>query len=358
MKAALLTAVRKPIEVVDIDVDLPRDAEVLVRTVAAGVCHSDLHILEGTQAFPVPAVLGHEAAGIVEATGPDVTDFKSGDEVVVCSSVFCGRCYQCLSGRPYICQNVPVRSLKHPPSLSVDGQKVEQFAYMGAHAELMLVHQNALVRIDQDIGLDKAALFGCAVTTGLGAVFNSAKVPVGSTVAVFGIGGIGTSVIQGARIAGASRIIAVDIEATKLDLALELGATDTIDSSSNDPVESVRQLTEGGVEYAFEAVGSKETAEQAYAATADCGICTVIGVLPDGVRMEIGWEGLFAEKTLQGTHMGSNRFRIDVPRYIDLYLDGRLKLGEMITRLGPLTEINEFYDALRNRVGVRSMITF
>lgn len=358
MKAAVLHEAGQSLAIEDVDIDSPQAREVLVRTAAAGVCHSDLHMIEGRHSAPTPAVLGHEASGIVEAVGDRVTEFQPGDHVVACASVFCGRCERCMSGRPYTCLARPKRTDSDPSRLSIGRERINQFAEVGGFAEMMLLHENSIVKVPAEVGLDRAALFGCAISTGVGAVLNTAKVEAGSTVAVFGAGGIGLAAIQGARIAGALRIIAVDITEEKLKKAAELGATDVIDGSRVDPVAEIHRMTGWGVDYGFEAIGLKETSEQAYAATRLGGACTIIGVVPDGITIEVDGWSLMKEKKLQGSDLGSNRFRIDIPRYIDFYLQGRLKVDEMISRRGSLDEINELYRALSNREVARAVITF
>src|SRR5262245_61646193 len=264
MKAAVFHGPNQPLTIEQVDIAKPIDREVLVRTVASGVCHSDLHFVDGFYPFQAPAILGHEAAGIVEAVGPNVKEFKPGDHVIACLSVFCGSCSYCLTGRTHLCQSRPVRPANEAPKLSWKGAPVNQFANLSAYAEQMLVHENALVRVRDDMPLDRGALIGCGVTTGVGAVLNTARVEPGSTVAVFGAGGVGLAAIQGARIAGAGMIIAVDVFESKLAKAKELGATHLVDASKVDPVKEIRQMTNGGVEYSFEAIGLKKAAEQAF----------------------------------------------------------------------------------------------
>ena len=232
MKAAVLHEVNQPLQMEEIDVALPGPREVLVRTKASGVCHSDLHFVEGLYTTTMPVVLGHEAAGIVEAIGSQVNYVSPGDRVICCLSVFCGQCERCTTGRPVLCSRTGlVRGQDEAPRLSQGGASVTQFANLGAYAEMMLVHENSLVKIEQDIGFEQMALIGCGATTGLGAAMNTAKVEPGSTVAVIGCGGVGLNAIQGAKLAGALRIIAIDSVEDKLTLAREFGATDVIDLS-------------------------------------------------------------------------------------------------------------------------------
>ena len=272
MKAMVLREINVPLEVEDIEVDNPGPREVLVRTRASGVCHSDLHYVEGSYNIPKPAVLGHEAAGIIEAVGDQVTYVQPGDPVIMCLSVFCGMCEFCLRGDPHLCTRIAVmRGRDEPPRLSQKGVAVTQMAQLGSYAEMMLVHENAVVKVDDDVPFDRLALIGCGATTGLGAALNTAKVEPGSSVAVVGCGGVGLNAVQGAALAGALRIIAIDTVETKLTLATQFGATDVIDASGGDVVEKVRELTGGGVDYSFEAIGLKRTAEQCYEMLRDGG---------------------------------------------------------------------------------------
>ncbi len=359
VRAAVLPSIPSMLEIVDIEADTPGAHEVLVRVVASGLCHSDLHFMEGKYAWPTPTVPGHEAAGVVEAVGPDVTAFRPGDHVIGCLSIFCGRCEYCLSGRPVLCTRQGLeRGPGEPPRLSRNGEPLHQFLRLSAFAERMLVHENALVKIRHEMPLDRAALIGCAVTTGLGAVFNTARVLPGATVAVIGCGGVGLNCVQGAAIAGAGRVVAVDTLPWKLELARAFGATDAIDATAGDPVGQVRELTGGGVEYSFEAIGLKATAEQAFAMLRSGGTATIIGMIPEGGRIELPGSDFLDEKKIQGSNMGSNRFRIDMPRYVDLYLGGRLKLDELVSARIGLDEINDGFEAMRRGEVARSVIVF
>jgi S-(hydroxymethyl)glutathione dehydrogenase/alcohol dehydrogenase len=359
MRAAVLPQIPSMLEVTEIQIDRPGPREVLVRTVAAGLCHSDLHFMEGKYSHDTPTVPGHEAAGIVEAVGSDVTHVQPGDHVIGCLSIFCGHCEYCLSGRPVLCDRQGLeRADDQLPRLSRDGAPIHQFLRLSAFAEMMLVHENTLVKIREEMPLDRAALIGCAVTTGLGAVFNTAKVPPGSTVAVIGCGGVGLNSVQGAVIAGAGRVIAVDTNPWKLELARTFGATDLVDATAGDPVAQVRELTGGGVEFSFEAIGLKTTAEQSFAMLRKGGTATIIGMIPEGQRIELPGSEFLDEKKIQGSNMGSNRFRVDMPRYVDLYLNGRLKLDELVSARIDLDQINDGFDAMRRGEVARSVIAF
>jgi len=357
MKAAVFREIHVPLEVEEVDVDRPGPHEVLVRTGATGVCHSDLHYVEGKFNMALPAVLGHEGAGTVEVVGDRVTYVKPGDRAIVCLSVFCGFCEFCMKGRPNLCTRTAViRQRGEPPRLSQGGAPVTQMANLSTYAEQMLVHENSIVKVDDDLPFEPLALIGCGVTTGLGAALNTARVEPGSTVAVFGCGGVGLSIIQGARIGGAGRIIAVDTVETKLGLALELGATEVIDASGGDVVEKILDMTNGGVDYSFEAVGAKTTAEQAYYVLKQGATATIVGMIPQGVKIELDWHP--RERRIQGSNMGSNRFRIDMPRYIEFYRQGRLKLDEMVTQRLRLDQINKAFDDMSNGRVARSVIMF
>jgi S-(hydroxymethyl)glutathione dehydrogenase/alcohol dehydrogenase len=273
-------------------------------------------------------------------------------------SVFCGHCQYCLTGRTHLCQSRPVRTPQEPPKLTWNGAPVNQFANLSAYAEKMLVHENGLVKVRDDMPLDRGALIGCGVTTGVGAVLNTARVEAGSTVAVYGAGGVGLAVIQGARIAGAGMIIAVDVFESKLAKAKELGATHTVDSSKVDPVKTIREMTNGGVEYAFEAIGLKKAAEQAFECIRPGGTATVIGMIPVGQKIELEGSVFLREKRIQGCSMGSNRFKVDMPKYVDFYQRGLLRLDEMITRRGKLEDVNEAFRAMKAGEVARTVLMF
>jgi S-(hydroxymethyl)glutathione dehydrogenase / alcohol dehydrogenase len=359
MRAAVLEAAPGELVIDEVSVGEVGPHEVLVRTVAAGLCHSDLHFMQALYPYPLPAVLGHESAGVVEAVGDQVTDLAPGDHVVSCVSGFCGACRYCLTGRPYLCDKVGLtRRPDEAPRLSRRGEKLFPFFDLASFAEALLVHEHLLVKIRTDMPLDKAALIGCGVQTGVGAVINTAGVRPGETVAVLGCGGIGLNAIQAAALVGAGRIIAVDRLASKLDLARTFGATDLIDASRHDVVPAVQELTGGGVDHAFEAIGLKVTAEQAFAMLAKGGVATVIGMVPVGQKLEIDATQLISGKRLQGSNMGSNRFRLDMPQYVDWYLAGKLKLDELVSATMPLEKINDGFATLASGQVARQLILF
>ncbi len=359
MKAAVFREVGQPLEVEEISISKPGPREVLIRTAAAGVCHSDLHFVEGLYPAVTPMVLGHESAGIVEQVGSSVTYVKPGDHVITCLSVFCGHCEQCLTGHMSLCASPEVRRGPGDESrLSQNSVPVQQFANLSSFAEQMLVHEHAIVKIREDMPLDRAALIGCGVTTGVGSVFHTAKVEPGSTVAVIGCGGVGLSCINGAALAGAGRIIAIDMVASKLEMAKVFGATDVVNGNDGDPVEQVRELTGGGVSYSFEAIGLKLTAEQAFSMLRPGGTATIIGMIPVGVKIELTGSAFLQEKKIQGSMMGSNRFRIDMPRFIDFYLAGKLHLDEMVSKRISLGDINTAFADMKSGSVARSVILF
>jgi S-(hydroxymethyl)glutathione dehydrogenase/alcohol dehydrogenase len=360
MKAAVFHGPKLPLSIEDVELDKPQDREVLIKTVASGVCHSDLHFVDGFYPYPAPAVLGHEAAGIIEEVGKQVTYVKPGDHVICCLSVFCGYCEQCMSGHPNRCSNKAAtqRNPNDKPRISQKGKPVNQFLDISSYCEKMLLHENAIVKIREDLPLDRAALIGCGVTTGVGAVLNTAKIEPGSTVAVFGAGGVGLAAIQGARIAGARKIIAVDMFEGKLAMAKRMGATDTVDASNSDPVDEIRKMTGGGVDYSFEAIGLKKAAEQAFNSLKAGGTATVIGMIPVGQKVEIDGYMFLTERKLQGSNMGSNRFRIDMPKYIDFYLQGRLNLDDMISQRRKLEDVNDAFRAMKAGEVARTVLMF
>ena len=360
MQAAVMNEVKAPLSIEEVEISKPGAHEVLIRTVASGVCHSDLHVIEGDLPSRPPCILGHEPAGVVEQVGSEVRDFAAGDHVIGCLSAFCGVCEFCVQGRSYLCGGrATMRGADEPSRLSRGGAPVDQFLHLSSFAEQMLCHQNALVKIRKDMPLDRAALIGCGVTTGVGAALRTARVRAGSSVAVIGCGGVGLSIIQGARIAGAAQIIAVDAASWKLDLAKSLGATDGVDASQTDAVKAVKELTKGGVDYSFEAIGLAPTVQQGLRMAKMGGTFVMVGVMPIGSTVELaGWDVVLSGKTILGCMMGSNRFRVDMPIYVDFYLNGQLKLDEMISARLPLSQVNEAFDAMREGSAARSVLVF
>lgn len=363
MKAAVLYEYRQPLVVESIDIDAPRTGEVRVRTVASGVCHSDYHIVKGEWTPPVPVVLGHEAAGIVEEVGVGVDSPVVGDHVIISFRPNCGRCHYCTIGRPVLCigHRAPAGTLFDGTTrLHKGDQRIFHMTGISSFAETMIVAAECAIPIRKDMPLDRAALIGCGVTTGVGAVTNCARIEPGSTVAVVATGGVGLNCIQGARMAGASRIIAIDLLDNKLEFARSFGATDTVNSSREDAVSSVKELTGGfGVDYAFDAIGSAPTARLVYDLVRSGGTAVIVGMAPTGVEFSIPASHICStEKTIKGTLYGSSRPRIDFVRLVDQYMNGRLMLDELITRTWRLEEINEAFTALGNGEVARSVIQF
>jgi S-(hydroxymethyl)glutathione dehydrogenase / alcohol dehydrogenase len=363
MKAAICYQNDEPVRVEEITIDPPRRNEVLVRMAASGVCHSDLSVITGIMPAKLPCVLGHEGAGTVERLGDGVAHLKEGDRVLLSWVTPCGVCYYCRIGDPHLCEVGAKINSTHRPAdgttrVHRNGADLQAFCGLGALSEMVVAPANACVKLPNDAPLDKAALIGCAVMTGVGAVFNTAKVRPGSRVAVFGAGGVGLNVIQGAAIAGAERIIAVDVTRRKLDFAVSFGATEVIDASEEDPVAAIRERTDGrGVDYAFEAIGRKESIEQAYAATRKGGTCVVIGI---GSRKESVSLSVFfipvMEKRLVGCWYGGADVHRDALLLLSLYGAGKLKLDELLTRTYPLEEVNQALADMTAGLNARGLI--
>jgi len=354
MKAAVLKEAKQPLVIEDVTLEDPGPGQVLVKTAATGVCHSDLHFMDGLWPAPTPAILGHEASGVVEQVGPGVTYVEPGDHVVLVFIPFCGSCRNCTIGRPNLCQ----QGGSSRPTLHIGDKVVPPFLSMSSFAEYMVVQEGGLVKIRKDAPLESASLVGCGVMTGVGAAINTAKVQPGSSCAVIGAGGVGLNVIQGCVLAGAERIIAIDIHPNKLEMAREFGATHFIDASKEDAVAKVRELTEGGVDYAFEVIGLPQAITQAFDMARAGGEAIVVGMAPLGSEVTISAPAFLAEKVLRGCIYGSARPRADMPRIIDLYMAGKLKLDELVSRTYPLEQINEAFTALKNGEVARSVITF
>ena len=361
-RAVLCRELNKPVVVEQVSVDPPKRGEVMVRMGACGVCHSDLSAINGTIALPLPLVLGHEAAGVVEEVGEGVNDLAKGDHVVFSFIYMCGKCRFCAAGRPVLCLEqgkALTTPLEGTPRVrDAAGKPLNIFSGCGTMAEYATVSAENLIKIDPKIPMECAALVGCAVTTGVGAVFNTAKVEPGSTVVVFGCGGVGLSAIQGARIAGAQRVIAIDTLEPKLAMAKKFGATDVI-LFKEDPVKELKKLTGGGPDYAFECVGSGELAGVAYRAIRRGGTAVVVGVARSTENTALRTMTLvFEEKTLTGSYFGSCVPRVDFPRMLGLYLGGQLKLDELITRRYSIAEAPQAFADLESGKNARGVIVF
>ena len=353
--AAVLNTAPGKLELETLVLDDPGPDEVLIDVQYAGLCRSDLHEIEGAWPATCPTVLGHEASGVVRHVGDRVGTLRPGDHVVTCLSIYCGQCRFCLSGRMTLCtRRSSLGSRTQPVLVNARGQSVHPTARLGAFAEAMVVHEHSAVRIPGTMPLAAASVLGCAVVTGLSSVFRSARVEPGATVAVLGCGGIGIAAIQGARLAGAREIIAIDAVEARLTDAAKFGATATVQAGPVDTVAAVRELTQGGVDYSFEAVGLAATVEQAFAMLGPGGTATVVGLVPDSQPISLRASELFLlEKRLQGALMGSNRFPTDIPGYVRYYEQGRLNLDDMLSTIVSLEQINEGFELMKNAGGTR-----
>ncbi len=358
--AAVLTRQGEPLELQQVLVDDPLDHEVLVRVERVGLCHSDLHYVRGSLAIDTPTILGHEVAGIVERTGSSVTRLAVGDRVVVTITPGCGACAQCLRGRPTQCLRVDeLRYRPRPKHTTLDGNPIGSLGGIGAFAEAVLVDETALGKVDKSVPPAVACLLGCCVSTGVGAVVHGAGVAPDQTVAVIGCGGVGVSAIQGARLAGARKIIAIDTVADKLELARTFGATDVV-LAGPDMTATVRELHKivpGGVDHAFEAVGRTITAELAFECLAPAGLATILGLMPEGTQLSISADALvYGDRGIRGAYMGANRFLSDVEMFTDHYKSGRLDLDAMVTKVLTFAQINEGFEAMADPDTVRVVL--
>ena len=363
MKAAVLYEANKPLVVEDIKIAPPKAGEVRVKVAANGACHSDLHVMTGDMRMPLPIVLGHEGAGIVTEVGPSVSSVKEGDHVVLSFSPVCGHCFSCTQGTPHLCETRPKALgtlLDGTTRLSKNGTDIFHFAFTASFAEETVVPESCAIKIREDMPLDRACFVGCGTMTGIGAAINTAQVRPGSTVAVIGCGGVGLNVIQGAALAGARQVIAVDLLQKKLDFAKTFGATHFVNPSQDEPFKAVMDLTSGrGVDYAFEVISTAKTIELAFKMTARRGVCTIVGVSPEGARISLNPNiFMMLEKRLIGSFYGSTRPRIDMPRLVDLYMEKKIKIDELVSRTFPLDGVNEAYDLLKKGEVARSVVKF
>lgn len=356
-------AVNRPLAIEELELDPPGRGEVLVRIRAAGLCHSDLSVINGDRPRPVPMALGHEAAGEVAALGPGVDDLTVGDHVVLVFVPSCGHCLPCAEGRPALCEpaagaNSAGTLLSGARRLSRPGSEaVHHHLGCSAFADHAVVSRRSLIRIDPQLAFEDAALFGCAVLTGVGAVVNTARVPAGASVAVVGLGGVGLAALIGAVAAGAARIVAVDIARDKLELAESLGATETFDATGADCVDAVRTATAGGVDFAFEFAGSVKAMELAYKITRRGGTTVTAGLPPPTQSMPLPLVNLVAEeRTVKGSYIGTCVPVRDLPRYIALYRQGRLPVDRLRTGVLKLDEINVGFDRLREGKAIRQVV--
>lgn len=360
MRAAVLYEPRKALVVEEVELEPPHPGEVLVRISATGVCHSDLHYIKGDLEFPLPVVPGHEAAGVVEAVGPGVELVRPGDHVVLLFAPSCGHCRYCDAGRPHLCEMRSRVRGKMPDGtsrLKLGGEELHHFSCVSSWAEQAVVPASGVIAISKDVPLSVAALLGCAVTTGVGAVINAARVVPGSSVAVFGLGGVGMNIVQGARIAGAVTIIGVDLLDHRLEAARRFGATHTINAKRDDPVTAIQALTGGGADYAFEAIGRAAVVRQAVDSVVRGGMAVVVGLPP--LREELALPGtpfVLSEKTLRACFYGSGHLRHEIPRLLALYRTGQLMLDELLTAAFPLDRVNEAVAALDRGDGLRNIL--
>jgi len=361
VKAAVLYNYNEPLKIESVELKPPRPDEVVVKLVASGVCHSDLSVVKCALPIPPPVVLGHEGAGIVEEVGRDVKQLKPGDHVVLSWVQSCGRCHYCISGRTHLC-DWGIRSAMEGGEgvFTKDGLDISRMAGVGSFAERTVVRSVAAIKIRDDAPLDKACLVGCGVMTGVGAATNTAKVRPGQTVAVIGCGGVGLNVIQGAALCGAAQIIAVDVVEQKLKWAKDFGATATVNAQSADPADAIRSLTGGlGVDYAFEVIGAPAPILQAFLSVKRGGTAVVVGVPPFGQEVSVPGAMLaLEEKSLIGSLYGSANLRRDMPVLIDLYMQKRLKLDELISRTIKLEAINSAFEAMEKGEVARSVILY
>ena len=363
INAAVMREMGGPLTIEELDIAPPKENEVLIKTVASGICHSDYSVLHGVLKSPLPVVLGHEGAGIIEEVGPGVTNVKPGDHVIVSLSPSCGECPMCLEEREYLCMSMSKASswatmMDGTTRLSNKGEEVRQLCAIASFAEKMVVPAGCAIKIRDDAPLDTCCLIGCGVTTGTGAAVNTASIKPGDGVAVIGCGGVGLSILQGARIKGASPLIAVDPVAEKRELAMSLGATHTIDPFNENLKGRIKEITGKGVHFAFEALGSMKTIDDAYSILRPTGEAIIVGVPNLKEKYELPVHNLFAEKELRGSIYGSSRPERDLPLFVDWYMDGELKLEEMITKRIKLEDVNQAFEEMGRGEGARSVIMF
>ena len=359
MRAAVCYEFGKPLVVEEIEIDSPEGGEIKVKLAACAICHSDIHYAEGAWGGTLPAVYGHEAAGVVEAVGPGVTQIAPGDHVVVALLRSCGHCFYCAQEASNMCEGAFVGN-REGRIRNQDGASILRGLNTGAFAEAVVVDQSQAVQIPKDVPLDSASLLACGVITGFGAVTNTAQISVGSSVVVIGTGGVGLNSVQGAAVAGARTIIAVDLNDSKLEAAKEFGATHTINSSNEETATIVKSLTDGrGADYVFVTVGSAKAMEEAVALLRKVGTLVVVGMPASGAMSELELGNIANDgQRILGSKMGSTRLQVDVPKLVCLYQQGRLKLDELITNRYPLDQINEAIAEVNRGEALRNVIVF
>ncbi len=354
----------RPLIVQEVELDPPGPGEVLVRIAAAGLCHSDLSVINGDRPRPLPMALGHEAAGVVESLGTGVSDLVPGDHVVLVFVPSCGHCVPCSEGRPALCEpgaqaNGAGTLLAGGRRLARGGSAVHHHLGCSAFAEYATVSRRSLVKIDRDVPFEHAALFGCAVLTGVGAVVNTAQVRAGASTAIVGLGGVGLAALLGAVAAGARHVVAVDLSPAKLDLARALGATHAYLASDVDCIDAIRAATGGGVDFAFELAGSVKAFDTAYRITRRGGTTVTAGLPPPSATITLPAVNLVAEeRTVKGSYVGTCVPARDIPRYLELFRQGRLPVDRLLTGTLPLDDINEAFDRLHEGLAVRQVVRF
>ncbi len=363
MKAAVMYEPNAPLKVEEVTLDEPQANEVLVKIVATGVCHSDLHFMKGEMPAPVPVVPGHEGAGIVEKVGPGVTSLQPGDHVVMMVAFSCGKCRYCVEGRPTLCvENLPIMSMATLPGMAKRLHKGDQELHhlfgLACFAEYAVVHERSCVKVREDAPFDVICLLGCGTSTGIGAAINTTGMKPGESIVIYGCGGVGLSAVMGARLGGAGKLIAVDTVDKKLEMAKELGADYVINASQVDPIGKVMELTGGGADYAIECIGNVDVMTQAFASIHGGGVMIVVGMAPLSSVLSIAPFEFLLGKTITGTVQGDVRASVDIPRYIDMYMDGKLPIDKLITKSYALDDINQAFEALEKGEVLRSVIKF
>lgn len=363
MKAAVIYELNTAMKVEEVTLDEPQGHEVLVKLEAAGTCHSDLYFIRGRIPVPLPLVMGHEGAGIVEKVGPDVATLKPGDHVILMVAFTCGKCRYCIAGRPTLC----IENLMIQMTCSLSGggirfhkgdQQLHHLFGLACFSEYTVVHEGSAVKIRDDVPFDVACLLGCGISTGIGAVLNTSDIRAGESIIIYGCGGVGLSAIIAAKLAGAGMIIAVDIDDHKLELAKSFGADVLINSSQEDPQQRALAVSGGGVDYAVPCIGDKDVIMQSFGSICPGGKCVVVGLPPIGINLDIATFELLQGKVLTGTTQGDVNTLIDIPRYVDLFMDGKLPIDKLITNHCGLSEVNEAYEALERGEQIRTVIQF
>lgn len=362
MKAAVLYEAGAPLKIEDVELDDPGENEILVKLEATGVCHTDLHFMKGEMPAPVPVVPGHEGAGIVEKVGPGVTTVKPGDHVIMMVAFNCGKCRYCYEGRPTWCvENLPIQMMATLPygkmRLHKGDQPIHHLFGLACYAEKVVVHERSAVKVREDAPLDVICLLGCGTSTGIGTAINSTKVKAGESIAVFGCGGVGLSAVMGAKLAGA-KVIAIDTLDNKLEMAKQLGADYVINAKNDDPQLKIFEINGGGVDYALEFIGNVDVMVKALGSIRPGGLFVVSGMAPITSQLTIAPFEFLIGKTITGAVQGDIIPQIDIPRYVDLFMDGKLPIDKLITKTYKLDQINEAYDAMQKGEIIRSVIKF